>query len=58
MEGTPEEIFQHEEKIREVQLLIPESIQFMKQFNEKFGSNLPLTKQTIREIAQKIKRSL
>lgn len=58
MEGTPEEIFQHEEKIREVQLLIPESIQFMKQFNEKFGSNLPLTKQTIREIAQKIKQSL
>ena len=58
MEGTPEEIFRHEERIREVQLLIPESIQFMKQFNEKFGSNLPLKKQTIQEIAQKIKQSL
>ena len=58
MEGTPEEIFEHEEKIREVQLLIPESIQFMKQFNEKFASDLPLTKQSIKEIASKIKQTL
>lgn len=58
MEGTPEEIFRQEEKIKEVQLLIPESIQFLKRYNEKFGSNIPLKKQSIQEIALKIKQSL
>ncbi len=58
MEGTPEEIFRQEEKIKEVQLLIPESIQFLKRYNKKFGSNIPLKKQSIQEIALKIKQSL
>lgn len=58
MEGTPEEIFRQEEKIKEAQLLIPESIQFLKRYNKKFGSNIPLKKQSIQEIALKIKQSL
>src|SRR5690625_1365393 len=33
MEGTPEEIFHQEEKIRKVQLETPESIQFIKKYN-------------------------
>src|SRR5699024_6726950 len=46
MEGTPEEIFQQEHKIKEVQLSIPESIRFLKDYNAKFAANLPLKKQS------------
>src|SRR5699024_9017933 len=35
MEGTPEEIFTQEEAIRKVQLHVPQSIQFINQFNER-----------------------
>lgn len=56
MEGTPEKIFAQEAAIKKVHLEIPESIQFMKQFNEKFNANLPLTKQSTEEIAYKIQQ--
>lgn len=54
MEGTPEEIFAQEEAIRKVRLQVPESIQFMKQFNERFQTKLPLKKQTVTEMAKQI----
>jgi len=58
MEGTPEEIFKQEKKIQEVQLSIPESIRFLKEYNARFDANLPLKKQSISEIAQKIEERL
>lgn len=58
MEGKPEEIFTQEAAIKAVHLEIPESIQFMKQFNEVFGTNLPLVKQSTAEIASKVQRIL
>lgn len=58
LEGTPEDIFKQEEAIRNVQLQVPESIQFIKQFNAKMKADLPLKKMTIAEIAKKIKVTL
>lgn len=58
MEGKPADIFTQEEAIKKVHLEIPESIQFMKQFNEKFNANLSLTKQSTEEIATKVQQIL
>ena len=58
MEGKPEEIFLKETEIKEVHLQVPESIQFLKQFNERFGTNLPLTRQSTQEIATQIAKHL
>jgi energy-coupling factor transport system ATP-binding protein len=58
LEGTPEEIFQQEAEIRKVQLDVPESIQFAKLYNEKFKANIPLKKQSLREIVGNIKETL
>lgn len=58
LEGTPEDIFQQEESIRSVQLQVPESIQFIKKFNAKMGTNLPLKRQTVTELAAHIKATL
>lgn len=58
MEGKPEDIFLKEEALHKVHLQVPESIQFIKKYNEKFNSDLPLTKQTIKEIATQIERTL
>lgn len=58
MEGTPEEIFTHEAELHKVHLAVPESIQFLKKYNEKFGLDLPLKKQSIIEIAEQIKRTI
>lgn len=54
MEGTPEEIFTQEEAIRKVQLHVPQSIQFINQFNERFNTNLPLERQTIKQMSDQI----
>lgn len=54
MEGTPAEIFTQEEAIRDVQLHVPQSIQFINQFNERFGADIPLEKYTIEQIADLI----
>lgn len=54
MEGTPEEIFTQEEAIRKVQLHVPQSIQFINQFNERFNTNLPLESQTIKQMSDQI----
>lgn len=58
MEGKPEEIFLQEKELQHVHLQVPESIQFLKKYNEKFESDLPVTKQTTKEIAAQIARTL
>lgn len=58
MEGTPEEIFIQEDAIRAVRLQVPESIQFVKQFNERFHTDYPLKKQTMPEIADHIVQTI
>lgn len=58
MEGKPEEVFLRESDIQKVHLQVPESIQFLKKYNEKFGTQLPLTRQSTKEIAAQIRRTL
>lgn len=58
MEGKPEEVFLRESDIQKVHLQVPESIQFLKKYNEKFGTQLPLTRQSTKEIAAQISRTL
>lgn len=58
MEGTPEEIFAQEAKINQVHLQVPQSIAFMKQFNEQFDTTIPLKKYTIDEITEHIVRTV
>lgn len=58
MEGTPEEIFKHEEALHNVHLKVPQSIQFIKQFNERFQTDIPLKKHSLEELAEKIVKSI
>ncbi len=58
MEGKPEEIFTQEDAIKKVHLELPESIQFIKQYNERFKENFPLIKQSTDAIASKVREKL
>lgn len=58
LEGTPEEVFQEEARIQDVQLRLPESIRFLKQFNEKFATNLSLEYQSVSSIAKNVQAVL
>jgi len=58
LEGKPDEVFTQESLIKQVQLEMPESIQFLKRYNERFQTNFPLTKQSTKEIAQKVQQSI
>lgn len=54
MEGTPADIFTQEEAIRDVHLHLPQSIQFINQFNKRFNTNIPLEKHTLAELSEEI----
>lgn len=54
MQGRPEEIFTQKEALEKVQLQVPQSIEFIQQFNEKFGAKLPLTIDSIDMLASQI----
>ncbi|GGA88064.1 energy-coupling factor ABC transporter ATP-binding protein [Ornithinibacillus halotolerans] len=54
MEGPPEEVFVQRELLNQVQLDIPEIIQFLHAFETRFGSHIPFKRQTIERLAQEI----
>lgn len=56
MEGTPEEVFTQKEALHNVQLDVPEVIQFLHQFENKFDTSIPFTRQSMSEIATSIQR--
>ncbi|MFD1067333.1 energy-coupling factor ABC transporter ATP-binding protein [Oceanobacillus locisalsi] len=58
MEGPPLEVFRQADKLREVQLGIPEVIQFLNQYNERFGTSFSYQHQSLRELAYEIKEQL
>lgn len=58
MEGTPEEIFIQEEAIRNVQLHVPPSIQFINEFNKQFNAHIPVEKQTLQQMSAKIAETI
>src|SRR5699024_5343401 len=51
MEGSPAEVFKQEEKLRQVQLRLPENIRLIRQFNEQFQTDIPDDNLAAEEIA-------
>lgn len=58
MEGSPEEVFTQREALQQVQLEVPEAIQFITSFQEKFGLTIPFKRQTVEELAVEIQQLL
>ncbi|WP_026907666.1 energy-coupling factor ABC transporter ATP-binding protein [Paucisalibacillus globulus] len=58
MEGTPEEVFTQKEALNQVQLDVPEMIQFLNAFNERFGDKIQFKRQSIPRLAMEIQQAL
>src|SRR5690606_35629067 len=58
LEGTPEEVFVQKDALNKVQLDVPEIVQFLLNFNEKFKTNTPFLNQSTEELAKQIKQVL
>lgn len=58
MEGPPLEVFKQTEKLQEVQLGVPEVIQFLNQYNNRFGTSLSYHYQSLEALAKEIKQQL
>ncbi|UJL46574.1 energy-coupling factor ABC transporter ATP-binding protein [Virgibacillus sp. NKC19-16] len=54
MEGKPEDVFTRKEALHQVQLDVPEIIQFLNLFEAKFGESIFFERQSITDIAQSI----
>jgi len=54
MEGKPEEVFMKKSELQRVQLDVPEVIQFLSSFEDKFGKPIPFENQSIQDIARAI----
>ncbi|WP_077324016.1 energy-coupling factor ABC transporter ATP-binding protein [Virgibacillus siamensis] len=54
MEGKPEEVFSQKEALQKVQLDVPEMVQFLNAFEQRFGKAIPFRRQTIAEAANDI----
>lgn len=54
MEGKPEEVFTQKEALQQVQLDVPEIIQFLSSFEEKFGKSIPFSNQSVEEVVYSI----
>lgn len=52
MEGPPLEVFAQKEALQQVDLDVPEVMQFLHAFEQKFNQKIPYTKQSMKEIAQ------
>ncbi|UFT99525.1 energy-coupling factor ABC transporter ATP-binding protein [Radiobacillus kanasensis] len=58
IEGKPEEVLTMKSALQEVQLDVPEMVQFIIGFNDKFHASLPLERQSLMELAQRMKQQL
>lgn len=58
MEGKPEEILTQREALQNVQLDVPETVQFINAFSEKFGQKIPFRRQSEAELAREIRHVL
>ncbi|WP_217588912.1 energy-coupling factor ABC transporter ATP-binding protein [Lentibacillus saliphilus] len=58
LEGKPETIFSDEDTLQQVQLDVPEVIQFLWKYEQKFGHSIPYNRQSITDIAQAIKEHI
>src|SRR5699024_1578216 len=58
MEGDPKDVFTCHEALNDVQLDVPEMIRFINEFNKRFSTSIPYTRQSIEELARQIQASL
>jgi energy-coupling factor transport system ATP-binding protein len=58
MEGTPEEVFTQREALNKVQLDVPEMIQFINAFEERFGKAIRFKRQAVESLAKEIQQAL
>lgn len=58
MEGKPEDVLTRQRALNDVQLDVPEMVQLINQFNEKFDMSIPFTRQSITELAEQISTAL
>ncbi|MBU5468033.1 energy-coupling factor ABC transporter ATP-binding protein [Virgibacillus sp. MSJ-26] len=58
MEGKPEDVFTRQDALNDVQLDVPEMVQFMNDYNKRFNTSIPFTRQSIQELAKQIQTSL
>ncbi|GAB3069724.1 energy-coupling factor ABC transporter ATP-binding protein [Virgibacillus ainsalahensis] len=56
MEGKPEEVFTQKKALNDVQLDVPEMVQFIDRFEQKFQTSIPFERQTIQELAESIQK--
>ncbi|MBM7555057.1 energy-coupling factor ABC transporter ATP-binding protein [Thalassobacillus pellis] len=54
MEGQPKEVFVNEKELREVQLDVPEVIQFLNKLEQRLGKKVPYHGQTITQLAKEL----
>lgn len=58
MEGKPEDVFTRQEALNDVQLDVPEMVEFMNKYNQRFNESIPFTRQSIKELAKQIQATL
>lgn len=58
MEGKPAEVFSQKEALQSVQLDVPEMVEFLNEFEHKFGEPIPFKNQSVTEIAASIQQIL
>ncbi|WP_163971972.1 energy-coupling factor ABC transporter ATP-binding protein [Oceanobacillus halotolerans] len=58
MEGKPEEVFTQAEALQQVQLDVPEVVQFLTKFQKKFHKQIPFERQTMKELARSIQQMM
>src|SRR5699024_4056990 len=58
MEGKPEDVFTRQDALHDVQLDVPEMVQFMNNYNQRFNTSIPFTRQSIEELAEQTQTSL
>lgn len=56
MEGRPADLFKEKAALQSVQLDVPEMIEFLTAFEERFGESIPFRNQSMKEIAASIKQ--
>ncbi|SET73599.1 energy-coupling factor transport system ATP-binding protein [Oceanobacillus limi] len=58
MEGKPEDVFTQQEALNKVQLDVPEMIEFLYAFEQRFGKAIPFKRQSIEQLADQVYQSL
>ncbi|MFD2043147.1 energy-coupling factor ABC transporter ATP-binding protein [Ornithinibacillus salinisoli] len=56
MEGMPEEVFTQQHALKKVHLDVPEMIEFLYAFEQRFGNPIPFKRQSVQQLAKEIQQ--